>query len=401
MPGRCSASHARWRAAAVLFAALAVVASIASPVLAATLARDRDRDGVSNHHELRRSHTNPGRADTDRDGLKDGFELRRSHTNPRRADTDRDGLKDRFELRGSHTNPRRRDTDHDGVSDRVELRLGTDPSSPSQLPGNPTPATTGVPNGWQPSRVHTGDVTITKDNKVIDGWLVTGEIEVAADNVTIRNSRVYQRIFNVSGQHAYNGLVVEDTEIGPPTGNNGETNGSLGAAGYIARRVHIHNSTEGFRVGGYTYSSGEAGPVTIEDSFVDLDSRTGECAHSDGVQGYDEPRSIRIDHNTIDMRNVDCSTAPIYVGNDNPTTIDVTDNLLMGGSYTLRLHADAGVGNVHYPEVTGNRLVRGEWDWGPVLVDTCAAIGQWSDNRLVTIDSQYRVTSTVRRLKTC
>lgn len=372
-------------------------------------------------------------SDSDRDGLSDRYELKRSGTSPRRADTDRDRLTDRFELKRSRTNPRKRDTDSDGLSDGVEVRIGSNPRrrprkagkhrlgpvapTPAPLPSKPappppplppssppdgssfpTPATTGVPEGWRPSQTTSGSLTITQEGAVISGRLVTGSINVRARNVTIRNSRVYGAIYNQAGGRVYSGLVVEDTEIGPDQGNNGATTGSLGAGGYVARRVHIHNSTEGFRVGGYSYSGGEAGPVVIEDSFVDLDSRPGMCDHADGVQEYDGPPSLVVSHNTIDMRGVACSTGPIYLG-DSPGVKSVTNNLIMGGSYPLRLHNEAP--GITYTQVSGNRIVGAAWDWGPLLVDSCAVVSSWSDNRLVAIDSGYRVTELGAALTRC
>ncbi|HEY1276816.1 MAG TPA: hypothetical protein VGF25_18040, partial [Thermoleophilaceae bacterium] len=197
---------------------------------------DTDGDRLRDRYELRRSHTNPRRRDTDRDGLGDRYELRRSHTNPRRRDTDRDGLSDRYELRRSHTNPRKRDTDGDGVSDGVEVRRGTDPLRkpgtrrqvvPPGQPGTPrapaasafpTAATTGVPDGWAPSATTSGNLTVTTDGAVVQGQLVTGSILVRAQNVTIRNSRVYGQIYNQVANQGYNGLLVEDTEIGADSG---------------------------------------------------------------------------------------------------------------------------------------------------------------------------------------
>ena len=61
-----------------------------------------------------------------------------------------------------------------------------------------------------------------------------------------------------------------------------------------------------------------------------------------------------------------------------------------GGSYTLRLHRWSS--SARYPAVTGNRVVAGEWDYGPVLVDSCSTVEVWRDNRLATIDAAYRVT---------
>ena len=106
---------------ALLAAVLALAAFPAQPEAGA---RDKDRDGLRDRYELKRSHTNPRRADTDGDGLRDRYELKRSHTNPRRADSDGDGLQDGYELKRSHTNPRRADSDGDGLQDGVEVFLG-------------------------------------------------------------------------------------------------------------------------------------------------------------------------------------------------------------------------------------------------------------------------------------
>jgi hypothetical protein len=133
---------------------LVAVAAIVFPALPAWPAvRDTDHDGLSDRHELKRSHTNPRRADTDRDRLRDRFELRRSRTNPRVRDTDGDGLGDGFEWRRSKTSPRRKDTDGDGSSDGLEVYLGADPRKrqrlfvPAPLTSAPTPAPSSPPSG--------------------------------------------------------------------------------------------------------------------------------------------------------------------------------------------------------------------------------------------------------------
>jgi hypothetical protein len=296
------------------------------------------------------------------------------------------------------------DTDGDGTpnaSDQCPSNPGPAsnggcPVPPPPPSGFPNASNTGVPAEWTPAHTTNGSLTITQNGSVIDGELVTGSIYIRAQNVTVRNSWVYGQIYNQASGVAYNGLLIEDTTLGPPSGIGSQTTGAIGVAGYTARRVKIINSREGFRIGGYGYSGNKAAGVTIEDSFVRLKGDSA-CSHYDGIQGYDEPPRQVIHHNTIDISGIGCSTGAIYVGNDNPSLITVTDNLLAGGSYTMRLQE----GDATYDHVSGNRFVNTEWDYGPALVVNCGAIADWSDNSLVNVDSGYQVTSIVRALNTC
>jgi len=269
--------------------------------------------------------------------------------------------------------------------------------------GFPTPATTGVPAGWTPTHTTSGDLRITRPGTMLEGELVTGSILVRARGVTIRKSKVYGKIDNQafdSGRNGidYGGLLIEDTDVGPPTGVGDFQNGAIGVSGYTARRVRLRNVPEGFRVAKFNNPAIAATDetVVIEDSLVQIER--GPCAHNDGLQGYGEPGRAIIRHNTIDTRaaGTDCTTGAVFVGNGNPTLVTVQDNLLLGGGYTLRLGA-SGI----YDHVTGNRIVDDTWGFGPVHVASCAGVQEWADNTVVRIDGGYGVTSTVRRLGTC
>lgn len=282
---------------------------------------------------------------------------------------------------------------------RTTFRVVRAATSPT---GFPNASNTGVPAGWTPKHTTNGDLTITTPGRVLDGELVTGDLLVRARNVTIRNSRVYGSVSNqqFSGGVGVNlgGLLIEDTDVGPPSGTGGASFPAVLVAGYTARRVHIHNVAEGFRVADFNDSGAPAQDrqVVIEDSYVHLER--GDCSHNDGIQGFGEPPRTIIRHNTIDTRaaGTDCTTGALFIGNDNPDRITVTNNLLAGGGFTMRL----GPGGT-YDHVSGNRIVDDSWGFGPVHVENCATVGDWSDNAVVTVDSAYRVTSTVRRLDTC
>lgn len=287
--------------------------------------------------------------------------------------------------------------------------IGAGATSPSPAPAAPASfpnaSTTGVPAGWRPRHTTNGDLTIRAPGTVLDGELVTGTLRVNARNVTIRNSWIYGSINNqTSAGLDYGGLVVEDSDVGPASGEGGDTFPAVLVAGYTMERVHVHNFSEGPRVAAFNNPSVPASSQTIviRDSLIQI--VRGTCSHNDGIQGFGEPPRTIISHNTVDARaaGTDCTTGALFIGNDNPNLVTVTGNLLAGGGYTMRLDGPGrnGPGGT-YDHVTGNRIVNDSWGYGPVHVDDCRTVADWADNSVVTIDSDYSVTSTVRELHDC
>ena len=279
------------------------------------------------------------------------------------------------------------------------------PAPPAPVSGYPNPSNTGVPAGWTPKHTTNGDLTITQPGTVLDGELVTGTLNVNARNVTIRNSWVYGSIDNQSSNGTdYSGMLIEDSDVGPPSGNGAETFPAILVAGYTMRRVHVHNMSEGPRVAAFNNSSVPAADQTIdiEDSLIQIVK--GTCSHNDGIQGYGEPPRAIINHNTIDARDAgpDCTTGALFIGNDNPDLLTITNNMLAGGGFTMRIGGPGSDGpGGTYDHISGNRIVNNSWGYGPVLIDSCPTappIADWSDNTVVTIDSNYQPTSTVRRI---
>jgi hypothetical protein len=256
----------------------------------------------------------------------------------------------------------------------------------------PNASNTGAPNNCAACTTTNGSVTASTNGQVIENRIITGSINIRAKNVTVRNSWVYGQIYNQVVGQQYNGLLVEDTTLGPPTGLSGQTTGAIGVNGYTARRVKVINSKEGFRVGGKGTSGDN--PVVIEDSYARLNAST--CEHADGVQGYDEPSNVTIRHNTIDISGPGCATGAIYVGFE-AKLITIQNNLLAGGAHTLRLQEGA----TKYDHVSGNRIVNNTWDWAPVLCLHPENVADWFDNKIVTVDSSYNITGTVRTLARC
>ena len=243
-------------------------------------------------------------------------------------------------------------------------------------PSFPSPNCTGVPAGVSLKTV-SGDLKLSKAGQVLENTRVTGDVIVGAPDVKIRNSEIHGSVKNNDGgtRHAYS---ITDTTVGPPSGCNSDP--AVGDGDYTATRVHIRNTADGFRI---SWNN-----VLIEDSFVLLCSNPGD--HSDGIQGYLGGANVTIRHSTIDQRPaVDNITAPIFISDDSKG-INAVGNLFAGGGYTVRLHTGTST-------FRDNRIVDGAWRYGPVA-SNCSTV-DWANNWLVSVDGNYRVTSTKSELE--
>ncbi|WP_207082578.1 DUF4082 domain-containing protein [Nocardioides sp. S5] len=233
----------------------------------------------------------------------------------------------------------------------------------------PTQDTTGVPAGWSPTQVVDGAYRITTPGAVVEDLRVSGSIEVAAPNVTIRRVEVIGgSIDNFVGPTCQGGLLVEDTTIRRGTGTTRATDPpALGAGGYTARRVEIDGKPEGFRVGGR--ASG-CGPVVIESSWARV-VRPDECGdwHGDGIQGYDGP-ALTVRQTSLILDETGCGgTAPFfYPHSQGNTSVDIDGLLVDGGGYAFRLGMPGSVRNL--------AIVDKSWYYGPINVK-CSAVGEW------------------------
>lgn len=241
------------------------------------------------------------------------------------------------------------------------------------LPAFPSPDCTGVPSGTKLTTIN-GDFTASKTGQVIEGKRITGDLRIAASGVKIRNSEIHGEVKNATTQT----YEIVNSTVGPPSGCISAA--AIGNSHYKAVGVHVRNFSDGFR--------NEGNDILIQDSFVTLCSKSGD--HSDGIQGYKGGSNVVIRHNTIDQRgaNRDDVTAPIFFADGSKGAV-VEDNMFIGGGYTIRLYGSGYT-------FSGNVVVDKAWVFGPASND-CGGI-RWTNNKLVQIDSDYRVTRVVGTL---
>ena len=281
-------------------------------------------------------------------------------------------------------------------SPSVSLSPSASPSTSTPPPTTadyPTESNTGVPAGTQLT-VHSGNLIVTAANTVVENRRVTGNIDVRAAGVVIKNSQIDGIVVN-DNVAAHPAFTIQDSTVGTTTCSR-HTAGAIGTKNYTAKRVKLQNFPDGFRIAGSN--------VLIQDSYVKLCS-ADPADHSDGIQAYGAgaATNVVIDHNVIDQTPVagDRQTAPIFVPNDNAgqgnqgISVTVTNNVLAGGSYSLRVFGDLPWNS---PAITGNKIVNNTWGYGPVDVN-CSRISKWKDNAVVTYDfAAGKVLSQVRSL---
>ncbi|RBQ21773.1 hypothetical protein DP939_03520 [Spongiactinospora rosea] len=258
------------------------------------------------------------------------------------------------------------------------------PRAPSPTPspacqGHPTPECTGLPPGRKLTEVELNidglAHLVDTPGAVLDGVHVKGELVIGADNVTIKNSLIDGQVWGEYNMK-FSSFTISDSTVGPAGGCNQAP--GVGPSKYKATRVNIRNHSDGFRASG--------DDIDIRDSYIKLCSNPGD--HSDGIQSYKTGKNLVFHHNTIDQRFAKDATAPIFLVDEGQENVTVTDNLVMGGTYSIQVRNVAG-----RQVVKDNKLVDKSWVYGPVDTDCRDTV--WADNTLVRIDENYRITGTV------
>ncbi|MFC6079709.1 DUF4082 domain-containing protein [Sphaerisporangium aureirubrum] len=262
--------------------------------------------------------------------------------------------------------------------------------TPSQTPtSKPSETTTPPPTGGFPGAGDTGvpagttlkeskSITVTKDGTVIDGMEVHGEINVDADDVTIKNTRLAASPgqWGIIQRKGRSGLVVQDTEV---FGNGRDQTqfGIINQGGDLTvRRVDIHTISNGILT--------EQG--LIEDSYLH-DPKYFSGDHTDMIMCTSGPPSgtkLVIRGNTV-INNLD-QTGAIALFQDFGVVRNVTveGNFLAGGGYTL--YGGAGSkGTSSNIKVIGNVFSKDVWAkggyHGPVAYwDKGASGNEWKNN---------------------
>lgn len=252
-------------------------------------------------------------------------------------------------------------------------------------PAFPDASCTGYPAGTS-FTTHTGDVTITTANTVIDSEHIIGCVDVEAPGVTIRNSFIEcanaspDAVFSGDGNYSGTGLTIQDTEIDCKN-NVGTT--AVGDTNVTTLRLNIHGCENGYDIDAHIHAT---------DNYIhDLANSTE--SHTDGMQfaiGHYVSATdhsiingvidVDIIHNTILSRGAPgqpAGTTSAIISNRTPIDqkVIIQNNLLAGGAYTL--YCDGG-GTTNTAAIPDNYVVKGN-HFSTIYYPTIGAYGPSSD----------------------
>lgn len=162
----------------------------------------------------------------------------------------------------------------------------------------PDTTTTGVPSGT--SLTASGDIHVTTNGTVVDSKLVTGNITIDADNVTVKRCHVIGRISGTAaggGTGGINGtnFLIQDCEL-DGGGTDGDDGGItllwLEDSQGVVERCYLHSAENGGGVGPNS-------DVTIRDCYIGnmLTELSAEPQpHTDGFEFAGDASGLTIDH---------------------------------------------------------------------------------------------------------
>ncbi|MFB6420739.1 MULTISPECIES: right-handed parallel beta-helix repeat-containing protein [Bradyrhizobium] len=211
-----------------------------------------------------------------------------------------------------------------------------------------------------------GDVVADQAGATISGLDIEGRVHIKAPNVTLIDSKVTSGSFYIVRiEPGVTGAVIQNCEInGVGSGNDGSY-GIVGQGTFIAN--NIYNVENGIGVSG--------SDTLIQDNYIH-DLVASGSPHYDGISIDGGNANIVIRHNTV--INTHTQTSAVMIDNyfGPISNIQVDDNLLMGGGYTVYSSAQFNGGTVEGVSFTKNRMGRGRWGYSSIVKN----VPLWREN---------------------
>jgi hypothetical protein len=235
----------------------------------------------------------------------------------------------------------------------------------------PDASCTGVPPG---TTLRACSTELTTPGATYSGCLFSGTVNVKANNITIKNSKVLGTVSAGYGSQQ-SGLVLMDVEIDGQRRNPFYS--AIGDHNYTCIRCNVHDSGRGAAVGDN---------VVVRDSWFH-DFYYADGAHQSAI-GSNGGSNNRIEHNTLSCNSGGCSGALVFYGDFAPVKNVVVKNNLLNttGSYCTYAGSVSGkaypsASNIQYLDNRFGKTYNSRCGiYGPVTAWSGGSGNLWSGN---------------------
>ena len=217
--------------------------------------------------------------------------------------------------------------------------------------GYPDATNTGVPSGT--TLTASGSRTVTTNGQVLNGLDITGTVVVAADNVTIENSRITRTsggsgTYGVTLNDGADDFTIKNSEVVGPNSQSSGLQSAVwnhyGNPGATASHDYFHRCADCWE-----------GSGVFENDYMVVDAAYSG-SHDEDI--YVCGAEVDVNHSTL--INTHHQTATVFGDTTNGcggNTFNVTNSLIAGGGYMLYPQANSS-SRVGTMNVSGNRFAR-------------------------------------------
>jgi hypothetical protein len=247
------------------------------------------------------------------------------------------------------------------------VNCGPDP----HLCGFPDATNTGVPAGvtlrsvpaeasrgpgWTSNAQ--GDVEVSGDGAVFEGYSVHGYIDVTGSNVTIKDNAISNSGNDINGDGVNltgnpSNVTIEDNTISSPYGSHGEN-------GVFAGIKDITGEARGTRVLGNNIADASTGVQLyiglIENNYIHDEALASATSHLNGTTSNGSTVPLTIQHNTVFNPNGQTDAVSLFEDFGVEANVVINDNLLAGGGYVVYGGQNPGGPQAYNIQITNNRF---------------------------------------------
>ncbi len=247
------------------------------------------------------------------------------------------------------------------------VNCGPDP----HLCGFPDATNTGVPAGVTlrsvPAEVSSGpgwtsnsqgDVEVSGDGAVFEGYSVHGYVDVTGSGVTIKDDAISNSGNDITGDGVNltgnpSNVTIEDNTISSPYGSHGEN-------GVFAGIKDITGEAMGTRVLANNIADASTGVQLyiglVEDNYIHDETLASAGSHLNGTTSNGSTVPLTIQHNTVFNPNGQTDAVSLFEDFGPEANVVINDNLLAGGGYVVYGGQNPGGPQAYNIRITNNRF---------------------------------------------